>query len=254
MHRGTIKAYSEGKGKGAKFEIRIPLADSESGLETPAESVSPIPKPIHPLRILLVEDHGDTANIMKRLLEADGHSVEMAGDVAMAMALASKLPFDLLLSDLGLPDGSGMDLMRALRAKGMVITAIALSGYGHKEDIRLSKDAGFAAHLVKPISLKRLRDVIARTVGRGERVEVAVLLRSVALSVRPGRGSDRRLANRREFAVIQHTHRLADRPFDRLRLDKLDLHANAGDRMDFVVDSAASVPASAASCPRNSAG
>ena len=83
------------------------------------------------------------------VLTAEGHTVEMAGDVATALKLAGQQDFDLLLSDLGLPDGSGHDLMRQLRERGHRLPGIALSGYGQEEDIRQSHEVGFAAHLDK---------------------------------------------------------------------------------------------------------
>jgi CheY-like chemotaxis protein len=98
---------------------------------------------------------------MRRLLEAEGHQVQTAGDVATALELAAQYSFDLLLSDLGLPDGSGVDLMRTLRGRGRTLPGIALSGYGQEEDIRRSKEAGFAAHLTKPTS----SDQLARAIG-----------------------------------------------------------------------------------------
>ncbi|HEX2973196.1 MAG TPA: PAS domain S-box protein [Tepidisphaeraceae bacterium] len=161
MHGGSISAHSQGKGKGATFQVRLPLcADSEASgasdvLKEPAVAEA------QSLRILLVEDHGDTAKMMQRLLMADGHEVETAGDVAAALKLAKGKQFDLLLSDLGLPDRSGLDLMRELRRRGDSVPGIALSGYGQEEDIRRSREAGFAAHLTKPTNPDKLTEAIA---------------------------------------------------------------------------------------------
>jgi two-component system CheB/CheR fusion protein len=113
------------------------------------------------LRILLVEDHGVTAKMMRMVLTSAGHTVETAGDVATALELAGQHAFDLLLSDLGLPDGSGHDLMRELRVRGYKFPGIALSGYGQEEDIRRSYEAGFAAHLTKPASRDALVQAVA---------------------------------------------------------------------------------------------
>src|SRR5207244_3041904 len=116
-----------------------------------------------PLRILLVEDHEDTARVMARLLRGYCYDVTTANDVASALRLAGSEPFDLVISDLGLPDGSGLDLMRHLlheRRDDVAIKGIALSGYGMEADRQRSREAGFAEHLTKPVDLHRLQDVI----------------------------------------------------------------------------------------------
>ena len=113
------------------------------------------------MRILLVEDHGVTARITQTVLSLEGHMVETAGDVATALELAGQHDFDLLLSDLGLPDGSGHDLMRQLRERGHRFPAIALSGYGQEDDIQRSREAGFAAHLTKPASREAVVEAVA---------------------------------------------------------------------------------------------
>jgi signal transduction histidine kinase/ActR/RegA family two-component response regulator len=166
MHGGTISAHSAGKDKGATFSVRLPLM----GAGAVPSHVAPrgeqeTRQPVRSRRILLVEDHGDTARIMRRLLEADGHQVEAAADMATALKLIGEQTFDLLLSDLGLPDGSGLDLMRALRSAGSTLPGIALSGYGQEEDLAQSRSAGFAAHLTKPVSLPELESAIASVVG-----------------------------------------------------------------------------------------
>ena len=166
MHGGSIKVHSEGKGKGATFTVRLPLLPAEAVVPPVPTTPEPPPAaPTRPLRILLVEDHGDTARIMRQVLAGDGHEVETAADVATALDLAGRKSFDLLLSDLGLPDGSGVDLMRQLRERGLKLPGIALSGYGQEQDIQRSREAGFAAHLIKPISLDRLASAIATIIG-----------------------------------------------------------------------------------------
>src|SRR4030095_16571637 len=116
-----------------------------------------------PLRILLVEDHADTAAVLARLLQRMGHDVLAAGDVATALALAKKemsgVPIDVVMSDLGLPDGSGLDLMRQLSAD-YGLRGIALSGFGMDSDFEESIAAGFWRHLVKPIDIGTLRDAL----------------------------------------------------------------------------------------------
>jgi two-component system CheB/CheR fusion protein len=160
MHGGRIEAHSEGRGKGATFSVRLPLCAPAGRPAAPAPAAPP-QRAFRPLRILLVEDHGVTAKMMRMVLAADGHSIETAGDVATALELAGQHAFDLLLSDLGLPDGSGYDLMRQLRERGHKFPAIALSGYGQGEDIERSRRAGFAAHLTKPASREAVVEAVA---------------------------------------------------------------------------------------------
>lgn len=165
LHEGTITAQSEGKGRGATFIVTLPALKGvarETVEKTPAPSE--LARAVKPLRILLVEDHADTARLMRRLLAIDGHEVRWAADVAAALQLAATFDFDLLLSDLGLPDGTGVDLMRALREKGSLLPGIILSGYGQDRDIERSLEAGFAAHLVKPLSLQQLHQTMATLV------------------------------------------------------------------------------------------
>jgi len=169
MHGGTIEAHSAGKDKGSTFSVRLPrvVAPSPFPQERSADA-RPSAGP-RGLRILLVEDHGDTARVMGRLLASTGNEVKTAGDVAMALDLAGKEAFDLLISDLGLPDGNGYDLLRQLRARGAKMPAIALSGYGQEQDVRQSMTAGFSAHLVKPTDLQKLRETIANVMSWGPR-------------------------------------------------------------------------------------
>ena len=165
LHEGTIAAHSEGKNKGASFSVVLPLP---AGAPTvPAEQRrggSTREVSIHPLRILLVEDHADGAWAMSRLMKADGHDVQWAADVSAGLKLAEEQTFDLLISDLRLPDGSGLDLMRALRLRGFPLSGIALSGYGQDEDVIRSREAGFAAHLTKPVVPDELQAII-RSIG-----------------------------------------------------------------------------------------
>ena len=111
------------------------------------------------LKILLVDDHADTSHAMSRLLSRIGHQVRTAGTLQAAVDAARSDPVDLVISDLGLPDGSGHELMRLLRPFGPV-RAIALSGYGTEEDIRMSHESGFDTHLTKPTDFQRLVDTI----------------------------------------------------------------------------------------------
>ncbi len=151
--------------------MRLPVySDQVSKKETAAlPGESRLQAANRKLRILLVEDNGDTAQILKRLLVHQGHQVQTAADVATALELAERDSFDLLLSDLGLPDRSGLELMRELRAKGRNLPGIALSGYGQEQDIRQSREAGFVEHLVKPVSIQQLHRAIVSATSDGGR-------------------------------------------------------------------------------------
>jgi two-component system CheB/CheR fusion protein len=161
MHGGEIEADSEGRDKGAIFRIRLPLT---APVEKPEAASAAALQPVRPLRILLVEDHGVTAKMIRMVLREQGHEVEIAGDVATALESAGLRSFDLLLSDLGLPDGSGHDLIRELRKRRHKFPAIALSGYGQEDDIQRSYHAGFATHLTKPVSREAVMEAIASVV------------------------------------------------------------------------------------------
>ena len=161
MHEGKISVYSEGRDRGARFRVQLPV--STEPLEATANRNAPASRgPSR--RILLVEDNGDTAQMMKMLLAECGYVVETAADVRQALQAVESASFDLLLSDLGLPDGTGIDLMQELRRRGNALKGIALSGYGQEEDLRRSKEAGFSAHLVKPADADALIETIAALV------------------------------------------------------------------------------------------
>jgi CheY-like chemotaxis protein len=111
-------------------------------------------------RILVVDDHGDTLRSMKLLLRRLGYEVLAAENMTDALRIADEEEFDILLSDIGLPDGSGLELLRRIRQVRNV-PALALSGFGMDEDLERSRDAGFSDHLTKPVSIDRLQAAIA---------------------------------------------------------------------------------------------
>ena len=120
----------------------------------------------HPLRILVVEDHPDTAGIMAKLLCHHGHEVRVASSLESTRSVLREQPqaFDVVISDIGLPDGSGLEVMRLL--SGAVSTrGIALSGYDSDEDVQRSRQAGFDEHLVKPVDFQRLLELVTRLAG-----------------------------------------------------------------------------------------
>ncbi len=158
MHGGRLEASSAGSGLGATFTVRLPTISCPI-LRRPRTPRSEIATTRQGVRILLVDDHRDTATTMKRLLNRRGYEVRTASTVTAALDAAASHEFDLLISDIGLPDGSGLDLLRQLK-NSRPITGIALSGYGMEEDVQKSKTAGFVEHLTKPVNLQHLEDII----------------------------------------------------------------------------------------------
>ena len=161
MHDGTISCIAKAgtRGRRSASDCRSPRRPQ------PATPTPAMPKQhASPLRILLVEDHCVTAMMIRMVLASEGHTIESAGDVATGLKLASQTRFDLLISDLGLPDASGYDLLRGIRERGHQFPAIAMTGYGQEADIQRSREAGFAAHLTKPASREALIEAIAAAV------------------------------------------------------------------------------------------
>jgi PAS domain S-box-containing protein len=169
LHGGRLGADSAGRGHGAVFSVRLPAGNLPAARPlsedcTAAEAANPPNGSPRELRILLIEDHADTAEAMAELLRVLGHEVTVADSVAAGRAAAERHAgrLDLVLSDLGLPDGSGVDLMQELHER-YGVRGIALSGYGMEEDVRRSLEAGFDRHLTKPINLQSLQAAIQET-------------------------------------------------------------------------------------------
>ncbi len=158
-HGGTLSAASAGANLGSSFVISLPTVDAPAGAAAPASSASSRPK--EAFHILLVEDHADTAAVMASVLSSMGHTVKVAMTVAEGCAAVRQGTFDVLLSDLGLPDGSGLDFIREAR-KTSRTPAIALTGYGMAEDIEKCRQAGFNEHLTKPIDFERLQKTLQK--------------------------------------------------------------------------------------------
>jgi two-component system CheB/CheR fusion protein len=160
-HDGTLSAQSDGNGRGATFTLAIPTADAP-----PAAADGPrgayTAKPTRKLRILLVEDDQDSNYVMSKLLRNVGHDVTSATDCASARARLAEDAFDVLVCDLGLPDGNGLDIMSTHRSSGL--RGLALTGYGSDKDIDASLAAGFQVHLTKPVTLEQLVQGIGKLV------------------------------------------------------------------------------------------
>jgi HAMP domain-containing protein/signal transduction histidine kinase len=152
-HEGTITAQSAGQNKGSTFTLVFPTSEKAAAQVTPA--VSPRLPEHQAMRILLVEDHEDSNRSLTNLLRRRGYHVQSALNFQSALDLGTKGEFDVLISDLALPDGSGIDLMQTLQSTRPLL-GIALTGFGMEDDVRKSREAGFQHHLVKPIDLNKL--------------------------------------------------------------------------------------------------
>jgi signal transduction histidine kinase/CheY-like chemotaxis protein len=161
LHGGTISAASAGEGKGTEITIELPLVAAPAAEHRRA----PVRQP--PLqRVLLVDDNHDVAAMLATVLEECGHTVAVAYDGPQALKLADAFGPTIALIDIGLPVMDGHEVARQLRARGIVVPMIAITGYGQASDRELSKQAGFDAHLVKPIELRKLTEVIDQLVAR----------------------------------------------------------------------------------------
>src|SRR5262249_47821538 len=158
-HGGRILATSAGRGRGATFVVRLPPMERIPGDTHPAPITDPLPDSAA-LRVLLVEDHVATREAIERALRGQGYQVRSVGRIAEAVCAANGYDFGMLLSDIELPDGSGLGLMSLLRARG--VRGIALSGYATEDDRRLSLEAGFAEHLAKPVTIDALEAAMRR--------------------------------------------------------------------------------------------
>ncbi len=151
VHGGAIAAASDGAGQGATFTVTLATIDPPA--DEPVRAAQPAS--VRSLRLLLVEDNDSTRTVLTKLLARQGHQVVSTGSLQEALAAFRTGSFDVVVTDLGLPDGSGLDLMREVRKRGGC-QGIALSGYGMEQDLRLSREAGFHAHLVKPVKFEQL--------------------------------------------------------------------------------------------------
>ena len=161
MHGGSVEARSEGQGRGSEFVVRLPVALSVAGDEPTVQTDPVVPITRH--RILVVDDNVDAANSLSQLLEMLGNEVISSYDGESGIQAARKFRPGILLCDIGMPKMNGYDTARSVRAEewGKNTVLVALTGFGQKDDLQRSADAGFDHHLVKPLDVDALMALLA---------------------------------------------------------------------------------------------
>ena len=167
LHGGSVTARSDGEGKGSEFEIRLPISESLG----PPGAVAQKERLPSQLRILIAEDHEDTAMMMGEMLEADGHTVVgRAADGPAAVEAALRTKPDVMLLDLGMPGFSGYEVARRVREGGLADTLIvAITGYGQEQDVRRGREVGINEHLLKPVDYQKLEILLAEHAAKGHK-------------------------------------------------------------------------------------
>ncbi|HEY5675759.1 MAG TPA: response regulator, partial [Myxococcales bacterium] len=159
-HGGRVFAESEGRGRGAAFHVWLPAAEAASADGAQPAGAGSIAQG-EGRRVLVVDDNADAAGTLADVLAAMGHRTRVASDGPSALQAAAEFDPEIALLDVGLPVMDGYELVRRLRVGRPQLHAVALTGYGQAEDRRRAREAGFAAHLVKPISIETLVSVLA---------------------------------------------------------------------------------------------
>jgi signal transduction histidine kinase len=179
LQGGAIRASSAGRGHGSTFTVELPVGAAPAISDAPelkpqdaktvttespgVEATNVDAPPGAPVRILLVEDDPDSGPLLTRLLRHSGYDVTLASRLDLALREAKRQPIDLLISDLSLPDGNGIDLLREIRER-QPVRGICVSGYGSEMDQEKTRLAGFERHLVKPVTIQALRKAIEEPV------------------------------------------------------------------------------------------
>ena len=160
LHGGTVRAHSEGRGRGCEFLVSLPAAAGGQGVRSPQRVTAGTTK----RQVLVIEDNLDSGQSLADVLELGGHRAQVARDGRTGIEMARRLKPDVVLCDIGLPDMSGYDVARALRADDALRSTrlIALTGYAQPEDRRRALEAGFEAHMPKPVSLDELGELLDR--------------------------------------------------------------------------------------------
>jgi CheY-like chemotaxis protein len=161
LHGGSVEAYSEGQGLGSEFVVHLPLLIEERKVKTPKPAVQSTPTANY--KILIVDDNRDAAMSLAILLKIGGNETQTTHDGLAAIEAAATFHPDVVLLDIGLPKLNGYDVCRRIREQpwGKNMVLVALTGWGTDEDRRLSKEAGFNHHMVKPVDFAGLMSLLA---------------------------------------------------------------------------------------------
>jgi CheY-like chemotaxis protein len=162
MHGGSVDARSEGSGKGSEFIIRLPVVLTVVQEQPKPDDVEH-PGRVARRRVLVVDDNIDAANSLAMMLKLVGNEVRLAYDGVEAVEAAAEYRPDVILLDIGMPTLNGYDACRRIREHpwGRKPFIVALTGWGQEEDKRRSRDAGFDSHVVKPVDLNALQQLLA---------------------------------------------------------------------------------------------
>jgi two-component system CheB/CheR fusion protein len=165
LHGGRVTGDSAGPGRGSRFVVQLPALGGMAARDlAPHDTVGQL---LRGLRVLLVDDDQQSLEALSHLLELEGVQVECAADAVHALQLVEQTRFDLLVSDIAMPGMDGYELLQRVRglAHGATLPAIAATGFGRRVDVQRAIDAGFDAHLGKPITVERFSQVLARVFG-----------------------------------------------------------------------------------------
>jgi CheY-like chemotaxis protein len=173
MHGGTVSASSAGQGQDAKFIVRLPVAASFDESAHPPATTDAAPTSelarLEAVRVLIVDDDADTCSVMSRILKETGALVKTAGDVETGLVEIEQFDPQVLVSDIGMPERDGYDLIREVRARGhanQMLPAIALTALAGPQDRRRALLAGYQVHVAKPVDASELIAAIAALIGR----------------------------------------------------------------------------------------
>jgi PAS domain S-box-containing protein len=163
LHGGRVRAHSDGPGAGSTFVVELPLGEA---LAAPDDAVPAVVPPAR-LRVLVIEDNPDAADMLATMLDLNGHDVRVAHDGASGLAAARVFLPDVVLCDIGLPGMDGLEVAKAFRADARLdrIALVALSGYALEDDLRRAAEAGFDRHVAKPASPETIEQVLVDLVG-----------------------------------------------------------------------------------------